>query len=100
MFQLQYHTSGTASLSAWALAASVVTVLFANADFENAVLCKGTVRPILNARENMAAWWSEKKGKEGESNAEALRDAGPKDVGPLRWRLGKFGLAGESFIVT
>jgi hypothetical protein len=31
----------------------VVTVLFTNADLENALLRRGAVRPVLNARENM-----------------------------------------------
>lgn len=48
-------TSGTASLSAWALAASVVTVRFTNAVFEKTFWRRGAARPVLNARENMAA---------------------------------------------
>jgi hypothetical protein len=47
------HTSGTASLSACALAASVVTVLFTNADLENAELRSGAARLVRNARENI-----------------------------------------------
>jgi hypothetical protein len=47
------HTSGTASLSACALAASVVTVLLANADLERAELRSGAVRLVCNARENI-----------------------------------------------
>ena len=46
-------TSGTASLSACALAASVVTVLFANATLGRALVRRGAARLILNARENI-----------------------------------------------
>lgn len=49
-----YCTSGTVSLSACALAASVVTVLFTRgADLEKAELRKGAARLVLNARENI-----------------------------------------------
>jgi hypothetical protein len=51
----------------------VVTVLFTNADFENALLRKGAARPVLNARENMTVWWRQENGSDGESNREALR---------------------------
>ena len=44
-------TSGTASLSACAEAASVVTVLFTKGD--NALLHKGALRLVLNARESI-----------------------------------------------
>ena len=46
-------TSGTASLSACALAASVVTALFARAAREKAVLRRGAARLVLNALENI-----------------------------------------------
>ena len=46
-------TSGTASLSACAEAASVVTVLFTKGD--NALLRKGAARLVLNARESIVS---------------------------------------------
>jgi hypothetical protein len=50
----QNLTWGTASLSVCALAASVVTVLFARATLERALLRKGAADLLaLNARENM-----------------------------------------------
>jgi hypothetical protein len=56
-----FLTSGTASLSACALAASVVTVLFANAALEKALLRNGAARFVLNARENIAASFQEQE---------------------------------------
>ncbi len=47
------HTAGTASLSACALAASVVTVLFTRADLEKAELRNGAARLVLTALENI-----------------------------------------------
>jgi hypothetical protein len=38
----------------WALAASVVTVLFINTALDNPLLRKGAVRPLLRVRENIA----------------------------------------------
>lgn len=40
-------------MSAWALAASVVTVLLTRADLEKAELRRGAARLVLNARENI-----------------------------------------------
>jgi hypothetical protein len=59
-------TSGTASLSACALAASVVTVLFASAALENPLRRKGAVRLVLKARENIVAMNKEEKSERKE----------------------------------
>jgi hypothetical protein len=56
-------TSGTASLSACALAASVVTVLFANAALEKALQRRGAAWLVLKARENIFAVIKRQKGQ-------------------------------------
>jgi hypothetical protein len=96
-----FLTSGTASLSAWELAASVVTVLFASADLESALLRRGAARPVLNARENMTVVARRIMAVREKVILKLLRITGPKDVGPLRWRLNIFRLARvELYIVT
>lgn len=65
------HTAGTASLSACALAASVVTVLFAKAVFENAELLNGAARLVRNALENMMWLWRGEEIGEGVKRMEA-----------------------------
>lgn len=62
------HTSGTASLSACALAASVVTVRFTRADLEKAELLNGAARLVLNARKNIVVIEKKQLNGGGERN--------------------------------
>lgn len=67
-----YLTWGTLSLSACALAASVVTVLLTRAVFEKAELRNGAARLVLNALENIVCGGEGMRG-EGERRSEELK---------------------------